>query len=167
MYFLKVLCLKKFKNTVCLNLYWYTTPFKLWATLEYGACLQSNGETIGFWSKEIRFSLTDQPEVFRGSEDGEYSRLACGVVGEAGQHGGVRRSSGRGDIVVCRLEYGEWTGVGRAIAALWRCWRGRIGGEGQGEPWGRPGSGSSVRTRVNPVISAALWWTAQQTQTCY
>ena len=94
-------------------------------------------------------------------------RLACRVVREAGQHGRIRRSSGRGSRVVGRLEYGERTRIGRAIATLWRCWRGRIGGEGQGEPWGRPSSGSSVRARVNTVISAALWWTAQQTHTCY
>lgn len=91
------------------------------------------------------------------------SRLACGVVREAGQHCRVRRSGGCGSWVVGRLQYGERTRVGWTIATLWRCRRGRIGGEGQGEPWGRPSSGSSVRTRINPVISAALWWTAQQT----
>lgn len=120
----------------------------------------------GFELKKSVFLLQTNPNSSLAPRMGN-SRLAWRVVGEAGQHGGVRRSSGRGDIVVCRLEYGERTRVGRAIATLRRCWRGRIGGEGQGEPWGRPGSGSSVRTRVNPVISAALWWTAQQTQTGY
>lgn len=111
--------------------------------------------------------LTDQTGTSSLASGTSGLRLACGVVREAGQHGRIRRSSGRGGWVVGRLEYGERTRIGRAIATLWRCWRGRIGGEGQGEPWGRPSSGSSIRARVNTVISAALWWTAQQTHTCY